>query len=32
MPALGSLGFTEAELRGILGGDFLRLFRQVWGA
>ncbi len=31
-PALGSPGFTEAELRGILGGKFLRLFRRVWGA
>ena len=28
---LGRLGFSPDELRGILGGNFLRLFRQVWG-
>lgn len=28
---LTSLGFTDAELAGILGGNFLRVFRTVWG-
>ncbi len=30
--ALMDAGFTEPELVGILGGNFLRVFRQVWGA
>lgn len=28
--AVAKLGFSEEELRGILGGNFLRLFREVW--
>jgi membrane dipeptidase len=30
--ALIDLGFSEAELLGILGGNWLRVFRQVLGA
>lgn len=30
--AIASLGFTAAELHAILGGNFLRVFRAVWGA
>ncbi len=30
--ALLDAGFTESELLGILGGNFLRVFRAVWGA
>jgi membrane dipeptidase len=30
--AIARLGFTSDELAGILGGNFMRLFRQVWGA
>ncbi len=29
---LVALGFTDSEIRGILGENFLRVFRQVWGA
>jgi membrane dipeptidase len=28
--ALGRLGFTDAELEGVLGGNFLRLCETVW--
>lgn len=28
--AIGRLGFTEGELRGIIGGNFLRVFTRVW--
>jgi microsomal dipeptidase-like Zn-dependent dipeptidase len=28
--AIGRVGFTHAELEGILGGNFLRVFRRVW--
>lgn len=30
-PALRSRGFNDAEIGGILGHNFLRVFRQVWG-
>ena len=29
--ALGRLGLTDDELAGVLGGNFLRVFRTVWG-
>jgi membrane dipeptidase len=29
--ALIGLGYDEAALRGILGGNFLRVAEQVWG-
>lgn len=29
--AIASLGFSTDELTGILGGNFLRVFEQVWG-
>jgi membrane dipeptidase len=30
-PALRARGFSEAETRGILGENFLRVFRTIWG-
>lgn len=30
-PALRARGFAESEVRGILGGNFLRVFKQIWG-
>jgi membrane dipeptidase len=30
-PALRSRGFTEADITGILGGNFLRVFANIWG-
>jgi membrane dipeptidase len=30
--AIATLGFSQAELQGILGGNMLRVCRQVWGA
>ena len=30
--ALIDLGFSDEELRGILGSNWLRVFRAVWGA
>lgn len=30
-PALRARGFAEPDIRGILGGNFLRVFGQVWG-
>lgn len=30
--AIATLGFTSDELASILGGNFMRLFKQVWGA
>jgi membrane dipeptidase len=30
--ALGRLGLSDDELAGVLGGNFLRVFRTVWGA
>lgn len=29
--AVAEIGFTEEEMRGILGDNFLRVFGQVWG-
>lgn len=29
--AIAGLGFTAAELAGILGGNFLKVFRRAWG-
>jgi membrane dipeptidase len=29
--AIASLGFTADELAAVLGGNFMRLFRTVWG-
>jgi membrane dipeptidase len=29
--ALRTRGFTEAEIKGILGGNFLRVFSAIWG-
>lgn len=30
-PTLAARGFSEREVAGILGGNFLRVFEQVWG-
>jgi len=30
-PALRGRGFSEAETRGVLGENFLRVFRTIWG-
>lgn len=30
--ALSELRFTESEFEGVLGGNFMRLFREVWGS
>jgi membrane dipeptidase len=30
-PALRARGFAEAEVRGILGENFMRVFSQIWG-
>jgi membrane dipeptidase len=29
--AIGKLGLTDSELEGVLGGNFVRVFEQVWG-